>query len=421
MKLDIGNIRADTEALCAIGNRFAGSEGEALARVHIEGRMRDLGLEAVRSDMFDVATYRLRRAECRLTGTDKPPLDCVGLQFMGSGEVEAEAIIVGELSDTADIDAICSRLPPLAGRIAVIKTSYPYLFVEDLHRHGALGIVMLGDAPDGYCRNLNAMMYPALVERPNGAHHPIPGVSLSKQSSDVLLAHVSAGGRVSIVHQAEYPIVTTGNVIGEVAGSGEGEVVVGAHYDTQLDGVGASDNALGIACTLEIMRVLSMEPQLRRVVGVAFADEEAGFRGSADYVQRYAGRLGQTVGMVNLDALAWAPAKRALHADPAMLEFANETAEAIGWRAENVADASLFPGSDHNPFIDAGVPAAFFWRNPPTHPYYHTHGDSLDRIDFEVALDTASAAAATVKRLASQPVLPFDRSKPTRRWVDLRP
>ncbi|WP_164527935.1 M28 family metallopeptidase [Georhizobium profundi] len=421
MRLDIVNIRRDTAALCEIGNRFVGSDGERQARDYIFARMRELDLQSVRKDMFEVATYRPLNAKCTLVGAAAPALDCVGLQFMGSDRVEAEAVLIGELSDTADLDAICRHLPPVRGRIAVIKTSYPYLFVDDLTERGALGIVMLGDAPDGYCRNLNAMMYPALVERPNGAHHRIAGVTLSEQSSTMLLAHIAAGGRLRLEHQAEYPIVETGNVIGELPGSDVGEVVVGAHYDTQLDGVGASDNALGIACLLEMMRQLGEHDLRRRVVAVAFADEEAGFRGSADYVQRYGARLAETVGMVNLDALAWAPAQRSLHADPSIMEFAAETAEAAGWLIENRADASLFPGSDHNPFIDAGVPAAFFWRNPPTHPYYHTRGDSLDRIDFQIAVDTASAAAAVVKRLANDPTLPFDRSQPTRRWIDLRP
>lgn len=421
MNLDISNIRADTAALCEIGNRFVGSDGERRARHHIASRMRQLELEAVRTDMFEVATYRPKEVRCTLVGSSGPPLECVGLQFTAEGTAEAEAVWLGELSEEASIDAISRDAGNLAGRIAAVATSYPYLFVEDLHRLGAVGIVVLGDAPDGHCRNLNAMMYPALVERPNGSHHPIPGVSLSKIASDRFLAHIKDGGRINLVHRAEYPIVSTGNVIGELSGLGNGEVVIGAHYDTQLHGVGASDNALGVACMLEVMRVLKTRSHLRRVVAVAFADEEAGFRGSADYVRRHSDRLAGTVGMVNLDALACAAAQRSLHADPSIMNFALNAAAAVGWHAENSADASLFPGSDHNPFIDAGVPAAFFWRSPPVHPYYHTPGDTLDRIDFEVALETATAAAATVMRLANDGELPFGRARPARRWIDLRP
>ncbi|MGE0237885.1 MAG: M20/M25/M40 family metallo-hydrolase [Parvibaculaceae bacterium] len=421
MHLSLDNIRNDTIALCRIGNRFAGSEGEGRARDHIRERMAAVGLENLRIDRFEVATYAPRRTECVLLGPSPRTLRCVGLQFTGSGTVEADVVMLGDLDGGADLETRLRDTRSLAGKIAVMKTSYPYLFVGALRERGVVGIVLLGDAPDGLCRNLNAMMYPALVEQPNGAHHPIPGVSLSAADSEQLLKHAAAGGKVKIVHEAAYPIVETGNVIGELAGTGAGAVVMGAHYDTQLDGVGASDNALGVSCMIEIARVLRARTHLRKIVAAAFADEEAGFRGSADYVRRYGQDLAATVGMVNLDALAWAPAARSLHADPAMMDYAAACADAVGWKVESYADASLFPGSDHNPFIDAGVPGAFFWRNPPTHPYYHTSGDSLDRIDFNVALDTARVIAHTVEKLANDETLPFDRSKPTTRWVDLRP
>lgn len=421
MHLSLDNIRNDTIALCRIGNRFAGSEGEHRARDHILERMAAVGLGSLRVDRFEVATYDPRRTECVLLADSPRRLRCAGLQFTGSGTVEADAVVLGDLDDDADLDSHLRDMGPLAGKIAVMKTSYPYLFVGALRERGVVGIALLGDAPDGLCRNLNAMMYPALVTEPNGAHHPIPGVSLSASDSELLLNHVAGGGKVKIVHEATYPIVETANVIGQIPGSGSGEVVMGAHYDTQLDGVGASDNALGVSCMIEIARVLGEKLHLRKIVVAAFADEEAGFRGSADYVRRYGKNLAATVGMVNLDALAWAPAARSLHADPAMMDYASACADAVGWKVESHADASLFPGSDHNPFIDAGVPAAFFWRNPPTHPYYHTSGDSLDRIDFGVALDTARVIAHTVEKLANDRALPFDRSRPTNRWVDLRP
>jgi Zn-dependent M28 family amino/carboxypeptidase len=70
-------------------------------------------------------------------------------------------------------------------------------------------------------------------------------------------------------------------------------------------------------------------------------------------------------------------------------------------------DAAMFPGSDYNAFIDAGIPACLFWRYPPEHPYYHSAGDTPDRLDFEVLADTASIAAKVAWRLATDSRLPF--------------
>ena len=50
-------------------------------------------------------------------------------------------------------------------------------------------------------------------------------------------------------------------------------------------------------------------------------------------------------------------------------------------RVEDEIDASLYAWGDHNPFIDAGVPACWVWRYPPQHPYYHSAGDVLRYVD----------------------------------------
>lgn len=125
--------------------------------------------------------------------------------------------------------------------------------------------------------------------------------------------------------------------------------------------------------------------------------------------------------MVNIDAPGWSPSKRSLHADPAIRQFARDSAASVNWIPYEELDASAFPGSDHNPFIDAGVPACFFWRHPPRHPYYHTAGDRPDILDFRIVGETVEAASATINRLASTEDIRLGRSRPSRRWLDLRP
>src|SRR5690606_5101384 len=134
-------------------------------------------------------------------------------------------------------------------------------------------------------------------------------------------------------------------------------------------------------------------PPRRSVAFVAFADEEHGFLGSSAYCRRHPDRLASTVGMVNLDALAWAfPAGRSIHVDPSIADFVAERAARRGWVADEVRDASHMTASDHNPFIDAGVPACWLWRYPPQHIYYHSAGDTLEALDFDLVADTADAA-----------------------------
>jgi aminopeptidase YwaD len=420
-----GHIRDDALALCEIGNRFAGTPGELEARGYIGQRFRDVGLVNVREEMFEVATYRPLVAQCELIGIGSSSrLSCVGLQFTGTGDVESEAVYLGALATSADLERALSIAGDVAGRIAVLKCPYPYLFSEILISEGVVAIVDISDAPDGHICHLNAMMYPALAACVNGTRLSVPGVTVERSDADRLIEHISISSRrIRVLHDADYDLVMTANVIGELQGvdATTGRAVIGAHYDSQLEGVGASDNASGIGSLIEVARALADQDPQRTLVFAAFADEEGGFRGSTQYCRQHQQTLNDTVGMVNIDAPGWAPSQRSLHADAAMREFALESAARVNWSPEEVMDASAFPGSDHNPFIDAGVPACFFWRHPPTHPYYHTAGDTPDLLDFRIVAETASVAGVTLERLGSEPTLQLGRARPVRRWLDLRP
>ena len=420
-------IRNDDAALCEIGNRFVGNAGEAEARDYINRRFREVGLWNVREEPFDVATYRPRAARCELVGVaSRSGLACVGLQFTGTGEVESEAVNLGVLREESDLDRAIERSGGVAGRIAVLQCPcpYPYLFTDRLAIEGAVAIVDVSEARDGHICHLNAMMYPALAANPNGTRLPIPGTTVERGDAQRLVEHIRVSSRrIRVVHDARYEVVTTANVVGELAGSGatDERAVIGGHDDSQLEGVGASDNASGIASLVEVAGVLAERRLHRNLVFAAFADEEGGFRGSTHYCRRHRESRATTVGMVNLDAPGWAPSQRSLHADRSIRTLAIETARQVSGSPDEEMDASLFPGSDHNPFIDAGVPACFFWRHPPTHPYYHTGGDTLDLLDFRVVADTARVSCAMIERLGTDVGLNLGRSRPLRRWLDLRP
>ena len=422
--IEVERIRKDTRALCEIGNRFAGSPGEAEARRYIMERFSDVGLVNLREEPFEVATYRPRSSRCELVGTARHrALSCVGLQFTGTGDVAAQAVDLGEPEDADALDRTIAKTGGIDGRIVVLGTSYPYLFTERLVAEGAAGLAVISDAPEGHICHLNGLMYPALAAQPNGTRLAIPGVTVEWNDAQALREHVSTGGNreIRIVHEADYELITTCNVVGELISTASDErVVLGGHYDSQLEGVGASDNAAGIASVVEIARLLAEGKSHRSIAIVAFADEEGGFRGAAQFCRTHVDTLDKTIGMVNVDAPGWS-AQRSLHADRAIHAFALESGASVDWIPDEEVEASIFPGSDHNPFIDAGVPACFFWRNPPRHPYYHTAGDTPERLDFRIAADTANVASATISRLASIEDLGLGRAQPSRRWLDLRP
>ncbi len=175
-----------------------------------------------------------------------------------------------------------------------------------------------------------------------------------------------------------------------------------------------------MATLLELARAWRGLDPRRTVVLAAFGVEELACWGSWSYLRGRREENGRTVGMVNLDALGLPfPGTRVVVADRAMAPFARESAAASGWQAEAEIDASLHCWGDHNPFIDAGVPAVWLWRYPPQHPYYHTAGDVLRYVDPKRVLDVATASAYTAYRLAQLQELPLGRSQPSQVWANL--
>jgi Peptidase family M28 len=410
------------QEFCALGPRFVGTDGEQAAAAYIRTAFDNAGLQEVRFEPVSVRAYSPTGATCAAPtlGLDA---DCSGLQFTASGKASGEAVYLGRAETEADL-TFDRASGALAGRIGVIHTAYPYAILPALIRHGIAGIVVVSEAPDGLLPQFSAQLYPP-SEPPDfpGVPLSVPGVTVEAAAGRVIVEALSSNPiEMEIDHGAEYRTVTTQNVIGEIRGESDERVLIGAHYDTQWGVQGACDNATGVSGLIAFARRYAELRPYRTIVLAAFADEEHGCNGSLQYCRRHATTLPETTAMVNLDALGWAEsAKRALWADPSIAGFCAQIATRLGWTLESQREAGSFAGSDYNPFIDGGVPAAFFWRYPPGNPRYHTEEDSVEFVDIDVACQTLDVAAAAVIELAQTSTLDLGRSRPSHRWLDLRP
>jgi len=85
------------------------------------------------------------------------------------------------------------------------------------------------------------------------------------------------------------------NVLAELPGSDkklkQEIVMIGAHFDSWHSGTGATDNAVGAAVTMEVMRILkAVEAKPRRTIRIClWSGEEQAYYGSMDYVGKYVG------------------------------------------------------------------------------------------------------------------------------------
>jgi hypothetical protein len=420
-ELDPRRLWAALERIVGLGNRFAGTPGEARCRDLVLEELSGVGLAHVRLEEFRYLGYEPGASSCTVLA-DGVKLRCAGLQYSADAVAEGDAVYLGSCRPE-DVEAVEESGVDLAGRVAVAHSYHTWLVAPQLAEKGVAALVNVGETPDGLVGHFPVSFYPTGLEAPwEGRVLPFPGVTIEAQAARRLLSLMSAGAvRIRVEHRGRYVEKDAANVLGEIPGDTDERVVVGAHYDTQLEGPGAADNATGVATVLELARAWRGLAPRRTLVLAAFAVEELAAWGSYSYVVRHRDENERTVGMVNLDALGLPfPGRRVVVADAAMAPFAREAAAATGWDAEDELDASLYAWGDHNPFIDAGVPACWLWRYPPQHPYYHSAGDVLRYVDLERTADVATASAAVAYRLAELPELPLGRARPTRTFAAIR-
>ena len=98
---------------------------------------------------------------------------------------------------------------------------------------------------------------------------------------------------------ARYVAAGSANARAEIPGRElpEERVVIGGHYDAQLEGAGAADNLTGSATLLEIaQRRADLEPR-RTSVLCAFDVEELAFWGACHYCRGHVDELDRTRGL----------------------------------------------------------------------------------------------------------------------------
>ena len=212
---------------------------------------------------------------------------------------------------------------------------------------------------------------------------------------------VSRGWKRSAVEMGNLLVV-----VPNAAGSTEGELVLlNAHYDGVPMGPGAGDNAVGVACALEIARVLQQSPCDRAVL-VLFSDgEELGLLGAREFVKENP-LWKRVVGVVNLDArgsngpvyVFETGARDSWHAE--LLSRAPITSRTTSLAAE--AYARMPNGTDFSVFRAVGTRGfnLAFIGSPEN---YHTADDTVSNVDPNTLAQMGTDALTLVRALAAAP------------------
>ncbi len=197
--------------------------------------------------------------------------------------------------------------------------------------------------------------------------------------------------------------VTNENVLALLRGSSRPDeiYVVGAHYDTTSrrnsslgPAPGAEDNASGVAAMLEMARLFVAHPPAASILFIGFSGEEQGLVGSRFHVNQIlaAGTQGQLAAVLIMDMIAYSSDDR--------YDILLETSSNQEDLADALVDAALTyttleplisflpSGSDHVPYIQAGIPAVLVIENEySTYPGYHRTTDSAEFLGLEQGLE----------------------------------
>ncbi len=265
---------------------------------------------------------------------------------------------------------------------------------------------------------LRAEALPGLWLDPSAAEAVLKPAGLSlrafQEAMDQAPAARSAdtGTRVTIELRPRLHDATASNVLAWWPGSdpepSKETIVLGAHHDhfgTQggLVFPGADDNASGTAVLLEIARAFSttgIRPK-HSLLFLSFAGEEQGFLGSQHYVANPSIPLKTVKAMVNVDHAGVGNGKITVGLSKIEKAVAQAAAEQAAM-GDTLELFGLFPGGDHVPFAEAGIPTAAIVTSGP-HPDFHQPTDRPEKLNPALLAAVTRYTLALVWTLANEP------------------
>ena len=203
--------------------------------------------------------------------------------------------------------------------------------------------------------------------------------------------------------------------------------MLGAHLDSVIDGPGIDDDGSGVAALLSLSRAAAAGPRVRATLRLAFwSGEEVGLLGSRRYVAGlYAQERSRIVAYLNADMLGSPNGFPGVYAEPAAPPGSGALTADLQAALADLGSASvaveLGGGSDHAPFMDAGIPIGGVFSGAlepvtmpqagasgsipgrPADPCYHLACDGPANVDIDRATTLTRALSIVALAVADDP------------------
>lgn len=173
------------------------------------------------------------------------------------------------------------------------------------------------------------------------------------------------------------------NAICTLPGTGDGVILVGAHYDSAGAGEGIVDNWSGAALLPSLYQTLKEKPRSQTFVFIGFTDEEKGLVGSRFYAEKMSeAEKSRTRAMINLDTLGLTFTKLwRSRSDPKLADALERVASAMGLPLQGV-NVEQVGSTDSESFAALGIPRITIHSvTPETFGILHSAQDKLSAIN----------------------------------------
>lgn len=402
------NALEHIENICEFGDRFFGTEGDQktfeYARNHFEGL--DLNIELTN---FRSPTYEERSVELILTDTGTK-LEAISPYYTepSQGGVSGEMIYIGEGRDE-DYKGVNVK-----GKIVVLNeaaTGWDWFWLGSFSKraaiHGAVGLIIIHPFP---WPNRMSMETGNLDIKNRFIDQQVPSVCISALDGFKVMQHIGQGETNAQlkIDSSTYDVdgVILGGVIEGSQWPDERIALIG-HRDSPIH-LGANDNGSGVACQLEIARVLSKLKPKRSIEFIFSTAEEGASQGAWEFVQANKERLPGMKALINIDMVGvggslylvdggqWHDTEPVTY-PTWLMEKIEDVADELGYYVRRMTATSL---SEEGRFHMEGVPVAWFWKWDDYH--YHSIHDVPENVDANSLKAVSDITAITIWRLANE-------------------
>ena len=401
-------IQDDMRRYCeVIGNRLAGSAAEKRAAEYTAERFSEMGLSNVALLPFVCRGWTPGGGRLEVLGDSPHTLDIQTVTHTPptpEGGIEGDLVFLEEIDYRNGLratDGLDGRIGLFFGQYGESARVYRELQESPL---AALIFVDTRLVTEWPIAEGMGEKFMGLVKKPMANLAMMDAWRLKREGATRVRLHTAGVTRHATSH----------NVVGELPGKDDGRViVVCGHIDSVSAGVGADDNAGGMAAVLECARQLAQLTQLAERDGrrhtvrfIGFGAEEQLSVGSMRYIKEQIADLDRVAFVCNFDscgALLGASKVMCTGTDALERHVCGVVTDRLG-HAEAFSDAC--PYQDQFWFTARGVPGVWFTRI--THPagrwYHHSAHNNLANVSCEQVARAADAACALLGDLVATPV-----------------